>query len=199
MYKRVKKDTKWTIKHIGTFKTEYLEKTILNFDKEWDLDISRQNIGMTHKHTKMFRLLETDYLWMPGTPINTIKVNEFDNIDANKEIQYIYDLLENMYSGKILRCEVIKLNANSEVYKHTDGGALLHYSRRIHIPIITSEKITFTVYNNTIHMKKSNAYEINNQLPHSVNNPTDIDRVHIIIDVLPDDMKNYLKINDKEI
>ena len=83
--------------------------------------------------------------------------------------------------------------------KHTDGGALLHYSRRIHIPIITSEKITFTVYNNTIHMKKSNAYEINNQLPHSVNNPTDIDRVHIIIDVLPDDMKNYLKINDKEI
>ena len=63
----------------------------------------------------------------------------------------------------------------------------------------TSEKITFTVYNNTIHMKKSNAYEINNQLPHSVNNPTDIDRVHIIIDVLPDDMKNYLKINDKEI
>jgi hypothetical protein len=30
-------------------------------------------------------------------------------------------------------------------------------------------------------------YEINNQLPHSVDNPSNEDRVHLIIDILPNE------------
>lgn len=45
---------------------------------------------------------------------------------------------------------------------------------------------------NTIHMEEGGWYEINNQMPHYVSNPTDFDRVHLIIDILPDDMINYI-------
>ena len=45
--------------------------------------------------------------------------------------------------------------------------------------------ITFTVFNNSLHMEESGWYEINNTLPHSVSNPTDIERIHLIVDVLP--------------
>jgi aspartyl/asparaginyl beta-hydroxylase (cupin superfamily) len=44
------------------------------------------------------------------------------------------------------------------------------------------------VADNKIHMKKDQWYEINNQLPHEVDNPTEIERIHLIIDILPDEM-----------
>jgi len=75
---------------------------------------------------------------------------------------------------------------------HIDGGPLLHYSRRVHIPVITSEEVTFTVMDTTINMKESVWYEINNQMKHGANNPTDNERVHLIIDILPNDMINYI-------
>lgn len=191
MYKRVKKDTKWTIQDIGLFQILNIKQEVQLFKDEWLLDISRQAIGMTHKNTEMFRLCATDYEWIPGTPIVTEHVNELKNKGSQEELNQIYKDLEEKYSGKIIRCEIIKLKKLSEVYKHTDGGPLLHYSRRVHIPLITHPDVTFTVMDNTIHMEEGHGYEINNQLPHAVNNNSNYDRIHIIIDILPDDMVNY--------
>jgi hypothetical protein len=191
MYKRVKKDTKWTIQNLGSFNVSALIDEVSSFNDEWFEDTSRQEKGMTHRNTFMYRLCATDYEWVPGTPIKTEYFNNLKTIDAQNELQDIYNKIEEYYSGKIIRCEIIKLTANSEVYKHTDGGAILHYSRRIHIPLITHKDVTFTVMDNTIHMEVGGWYEINNQLPHSVSNKSNIDRVHVIVDVLPDDMLDY--------
>ena len=191
MYKRVKKDSKWTIQHLGNFDISGIKKEVSSFDKEWLIDTSRQNIGMTHKHTYMYRLCATDYLWIPGTKLEIIQYNKLHTEEANKNLTDIYSSLEKYYSGKIIRCEIIKLLKKSEIYKHTDGGALLHYSRRVHIPLITSKEITFTVMNNEIHMQEGGWYEINNQLPHSVSNKSDVDRIHMIVDIFPDDMMKY--------
>ena len=191
MYKRQKKDTKWTIQKIGNVDIFNIKKEISNFDLEWNLDTSRQNIGMTHRKTQMFRLFATEYTWVPGTNLITEHFNDLKNKESKKELENIYKFLELYYSGKVIRCEIIKLFANSEILKHTDGGALLHYSRRVHIPIFTEKNITFTVLDNTVHMEEGCVYEINNQLPHSVKNPTEKDRVHIIIDIMPYDMINY--------
>lgn len=191
MYKRVKKDTKWTIQKLGSFDISAIKKEVSEFTDEWFLDISRQNKGATHMNTHMFRLFQTDYEWVPGTPVITEYINNFKNQDSREQAYTIYKELESYYSGKVIRCEIIKLKSHSDVYKHTDGGAILHYSRRVHIPLITHKDVTFTVMNNTLHMEEGIWYEINNQLPHSVSNGSDIDRVHMIIDILPDDMLNY--------
>ena len=133
MYKRIKKDTKWTIKEIGTFNILNIKSEVSMFLNEWALDTSRQNIGMTHKHTEMFRLCETDYGWIPGTPVETIQVNKFNSFEANQELQSIYDKLEKQYSGKIIRCEIIKMFANTIIPKHVDGGPILLKARINHI------------------------------------------------------------------
>lgn len=70
---------------------------------------------------------------------------------------------------------------------------MLHYSRRIHIPVITNPEVYFTVNNEKINMIESQGYEINNTLPHSVENNSALDRVHIIIDIMPNNMLNYIK------
>lgn len=191
MYERVKKDTKWTIQKLGSFDIFHIKEEVKTFEEEWFLDVSRQNKGTTHMNTHMFRLFATDYEWIPGTPINTEYINNFKTDLAREQAYSIYRELESYYSGKVIRCEIIRLSKHSEVYKHTDGGALLHYSRRVHIPIITDKNVTFTVMDNTIHMEEGKWYEINNQLPHSVKNASDIDRVHMIVDILPDDMLHY--------
>lgn len=191
MYKRVKKDTKWTIQNLGKFNISEIKKEIESYTDEWLLDVSRQAIGTTHMHTQMYRLSATDYEWIPGTPLITEYVNSLKTKNANSQLFDIYNKLEYYYSGKVIRCEFIKLKANSEVYKHTDGGPLLHYSRRVHIPLITNNLSTFTVMNNTVHMEEGGWYEINNQLPHAVKNYGNSDRIHIIIDIMPDDMINY--------
>jgi hypothetical protein len=196
MYQRIKKDTKWSILELGKFKIDTIKEEISNFSEEWLLDTSRQNHGLIHRTTEMFRICATPYDWNPLDPIITTQYNSFKNEGSIKELKDIYKKLEEYYSGKIIRCEVIKLYAGTQVHKHIDGGALLNYSRRVHIPIITNDNVTFTVMNNTINMKEAGWYEINNQMPHAVNNPSTQDRVHIIIDILPNDMLNYTKIGE---
>ena len=188
MYKRLKKDTKWSILNLGHFDIQNIKEELLGYSQEWFLDETRQQKGLTHSSTNMYRICETDYAWEPGTPIETQYVNSLKSEKANEELNNIFNALENYYSGKIIRCEFIKLLANSKVLRHTDGGALLHYSRRVHIPLVTNPEIMFTVQKTTINMQESQWYEINNQLPHEVDNPTDLDRIHLIIDILPDEM-----------
>lgn len=188
MYKRIKKDTKWTIMHLGIFKIDSIKKELMSYSDEWLIDTSRQKMGHVHSNTQMFRICETDYYWIPNTEINTVYSNSLKTEEANKELNDIFAELEEYYSGKVIRCEFIKMLPNSKVLRHTDGGPILHYSRRVHVPIITSPKITFTVMDNTINMKESEWYEINNQMPHEVDNPTDLERIHMIIDILPDEM-----------
>lgn len=195
MYKRLKKDSKWSILHLGKFNIDLIKEEVIKYDSEWFLDTSRQELGSVHKDTNMYRICATDYQWEPGTPINTEYHYSLKSKEAKKQLQDIFNYLEEYYSGKVVRCEFIKMKKRSKIYKHIDGGPLLHYGRRVHIPLITDKDITFTVQDYTIHMEEGNWYEINNQMPHSVDNPTDIERVHIIIDILPDDM---LYLREKE-
>ena len=191
MYKRIKKDTSWSIQELGKFNITAIKAEILDFSEEWLIDTSRQDNNYTHSQTEMFRLCETDYSWSPGNKIETVYVNDFKTKDARTELLDIYKELEYYYSGKIIRCEVIKMPAMHDIPKHVDGGALLNYSRRVHVPVITNKDVFFTVMDNTVNMKEGVWYEINNQMPHSVSNKSHSDRVHLIIDILPNDMVSY--------
>lgn len=188
MYKRLKKDSKWSIINQGQIDVSELIKEVTLYDKEWFIDTSRQELGSVHIKTNMYRICETDYAWVPGTPIETFYRNSLKTKEAIDQLNNIFNKLELFYSGKVIRCEFIKLAPKSEILKHTDGGALLHYSRRVHIPLTTHPDITFTVMSDTTHMEVGSWYEINNQMPHAVNNPSDVERIHIIIDILPDEM-----------
>lgn len=197
MYKRLKKDTKWSILKLGSFEIQNIKKEVVLYEEEWNLDTSRQNLGSVHGSTQMYRICETSYDWIPGTEIETFQRNSLHTEEAKKELNTIFNILENHYSGNIIRCEIIKLLPKSEILKHTDGGPILHYSRRVHIPVITHPDITFTVMSDTQHFEESGWYEINNQMPHSVNNPTEIERIHIIIDILPNEMLYLTNTGDK--
>lgn len=193
MSNQMKKDSKWSFFNISEFKIDNIKKEVLSYQEEWLQDESRQNTYLTHKDTETISLITSDYNWIAGQPLNKYIKNKFISDKANNEIQDIYSQISRDYDGEVVRCEIVKLRAGAKIRKHVDGGTMLHYSRRIHIPIITDPRVYFTVSNEKINMIESQGYEINNTLPHSVENNSPIDRVHIIIDIMPNSMLNYIK------
>lgn len=185
MSEALKKDTRWTILELSSYPIKHIQEEVLHYDKEWDLDTSRQDNNLTHRNTKMYQLKYSSYDWIPGVEITVSDVNSFVSIEAQKEFMNIVDDLEKRYNGKVIRAEVIKMMPNVNIRKHVDGGEFLKYARRCHVPINTNKHVYFTVLNNSINMKEGVAYEINNSLPHSVKNGSSQERDHLILDIMP--------------
>jgi len=180
------KNSKWSIKQICLFDISLIQKEISNYTYEWDLDLTRQKEFKTHKDTKMYQLQYMDYAWKEGTSPKTETVNSLKSDGAKNQLLEIYNKLEEIYESRVVRVELIKMNANSRIAKHTDASSMLYIARRIHIPIITNQHVYFTVHDNTINMQEGIAYEINNYLAHEVINDGEQDRVHLIIDLFPE-------------
>lgn len=181
------KNDKWSIVEIDSFIIENLKKEILSYDKEWFLDLSRQQTYKAHKDTQMYRLMFANYSWKIGDQINIIQSNTLKNLNAIEEFNIICESLEKKYNAKTISAEFIRLNPNSVVMMHMDQGDLLKVSRRCHIPLVTNENVFFQVLNNKINMKEGICYEINNAMPHGVENNSSQDRIHLIIDFLPNE------------
>jgi len=188
MSELLKKDTKWTILELNSCSIENIKKEVLAYDKEWDLDTSRQDNNVTHRNTKMYQLKYSSYDWIPGLPIEISDINSFQSLEAQTEFLDIVHSLEQKYNGKVIRAEVIKMMPRVNIRKHVDGGEFLKYARRCHVPINTNEDVYFTVFNNRMNMKEGTVYEINNSLPHAVENNSDMERDHLILDIMPLDL-----------
>jgi hypothetical protein len=163
----------------------YIIQEIRSFQEEWLLDTSRQDKLATHKDTKMFQLRFMSYHWELGDGNTSSDINYFKNKESNENLSSIYEYLENIYDGKVIRAEIIQMNKNSSIKSHVDGGVMLQLGRRIHIPLITNPKVIFEVFEEKKYLEVGSWYEINNIIPHSVINDSEYDRVHLIIDLMP--------------
>lgn len=181
------KEDDWGINHIGLVETSQIKKEVAEYIDEWLIDISRQTNYQTHEETFMYQLKELDYSWNLKDNVLSTSPNSLKTKNAIEEIQYIYKNLESYVQGKVIRSEIINMSPNSSIRTHKDRGDLLYLSRRFHIPIITNPMCTFTVDGKVFYLEEGNVYELNNRRYHSVQNSSNKNRIHLIIDVLPID------------
>jgi hypothetical protein len=179
------KEDPWKINHFGIVNINEIKKETTDYVNEWLIDTSRQETYKPHKDTFMYQLKELDYHWNMVDKIKSTSPNNFKTKEANKEIKKIYETLESLAQGKVIRSELINMVPNSRIKTHKDKGELLYVSRRFHVPIITNEKCIFTVEKESFYLKEGNIYELNNRKYHSVENSSDQNRIHLIVDVLP--------------
>jgi tetratricopeptide (TPR) repeat protein len=78
-----------------------------------------------------------------------------------------------------------KLLPGGKIPRHADGGYSLMKVHRIHIPIVTNAENIFFVNGEEKNMKVGEVWEINNALVHMVENRSDQERIHLIIDWMP--------------
>ena len=144
----------------------------------WDDYIFRQKTYDVHKYTKTIPLIfDEDFRNHNPTyhfnySIYKNEMNKFKNIFSKK-----------FGKGYIIRALLVNLEAQKNIPNHIDNSFSLDICKRIHIPIITNNKVIFNVGEEKINLKKGEMWEINNSKKiHSVKNNSKSDRVHLIID-----------------
>jgi hypothetical protein len=110
-------------------------------------------------------------------------------IDNNKEmhdlLSPIITYLEGIHNGKVAKCLFVKLPAGENVEPHVDKMNYLGVVRRHHIAIQTNDQVLFFVNNEEKNMKVGDCWEVNNNKEHAVKNLGQTDRIHLMIDIMP--------------
>lgn len=189
------KKLNWGIINHDTFEVSGIKAEVESYYAEWLFDTSRQNQYMTHENTFMYQLSELDYMWSMKEEASCNTKNSFSTEKAKEELSAIYKKLEEHVNGRVVRCEIINMNPNSRVRDHKDRSDLLYVSRRFHIPLKTNTECFFTVNSQTVNMLEGNLYEINNIKWHNVKNLSPENRIHLIIDVLPNQYTGNVRFN----
>lgn len=167
---------------LGTLDVSILERKVNTLTQEqwieWDL---RQNRYQVHSSTESYPFIFSEY----GEPPKTY------NMDTVlwTHVSPVLSKLERYYNRQAAAAVLVKLKPQAEILPHTDGGWFVN-THRVHIPIITDPEILFILNKKKYHLERGGIYEINNLVQHSVINPTNVERVHLMIDLLPDTLLN---------
>jgi hypothetical protein len=82
------------------------------------------------------------------------------------------------------RSRLMRLAPGAEVSEHTDGHYFWRNHLRIHVPILTEPSVIFRCGDEQIHMAAGEAWTFDNWQPHSVQNGSQRERVHLVIDTV---------------
>jgi hypothetical protein len=78
-----------------------------------------------------------------------------------------------------------RLASGGQIPRHIDENPASIAPSKLHVPLVTDPVVTFTIGSTTYHLAEGRAYEVNNRLPHSVENPAAVARVHLIFEIYP--------------
>ena len=108
---------------------------------------------------------------------------------AEVAIPAMHDIIGRCYpgGGTIIRAMAAKLKAGGKITPHTDRHPSFCISHRIHVPITTNRRVRLTIDGRPYRLQVGEAYEINNQMTHSVANKGAEDRITFIFDYVPPD------------
>ncbi len=83
---------------------------------------------------------------------------------------------------------LLKLGPSARIIEHRDYNLSLEDGEvRLHVPITTSPLVEFYINGERLEMLAGECWYINANLPHKVENRSDADRVHLVIDCVVDD------------
>lgn len=163
-------------------------------EEEWDADLFRQSRYEVHRDTQTVGLV-FDPDFRHSHPTRLPMLQRFEPA-LQPVLEMVADHYEGSESGRALvkqfglgyfiRASIVRLRAGGTIAPHTDNNFSLAHSHRVHLPIVTNDRVLFTVGPETINMNEGEVCEINNRREHSVENRGDATRVHLILDfVLP--------------
>jgi hypothetical protein len=115
---------------------------------------------------------------------------------AGERCPYICNELLPQCGAPWLRVVFYRLEAGTQIPEHRDHGQNRHTLGmvRIHIPVITNEKIVMYVEKKPYHFPLGTAWYFDASARHSVENNSDQDRTHLVVDLLAcEDLEKRLK------
>lgn len=163
---------------VSSIKSKALEYT----KEDWDSYDYRQKTFNVHKQTKTIPLIWDEKLKAKPKIYN-------ESTKFKKELHIINTLLTNKIGpGDLATAMLINLPAKKQISRHIDSAKFFKAIHRIHIPIVTAPECVFEINGEIKNIKEGEVVEIDNDNKyHSVQNNSDIDRIHLLVDWLDKD------------
>lgn len=124
--------------------------------------------------------------------INSVAPEGFQDTPLLQQCGYFREILDSfLFEKECVR--LLALAPGSTIKEHRDRG--LSYENgcfRLHIPIITDEKVDFIVDNTRLQMEAGSLWYANFDLPHSVHHHGAMRRIHLVIDGLRNEWTDRL-------
>ena len=76
-----------------------------------------------------------------------------------------------------------RLAAGAVIDRHVDGAGSNLFTHKIHVPLETSAGARMFIRDREFHLEEGCVYEVNNVVPHAVENRGALDRIHLIFEV----------------
>ena len=168
-----------------------IAEILKQFDSEWSDYTFRQNNYFVHRHTSTILITEFDAIdWESKThKQNSVLSFDYKPVLNNKKlldlVVPIFDYLRVIHDGEIAKSMFVKLRAGKNINEHSDAGLYLNMAKRHHIPIITNDEVWFYIDGHKKNLRQGEIWQIDNSKLHKVENPSNQDRVHLIVDVIP--------------
>jgi len=153
-------------------------------DEAWREEKLRQETFDVHKQTESVVMVFVNLDVWPV--LEVLKEPGWDRL-AHVAVPVMHDIIERCYpkGGTIIRAMAAKLLAGGKITPHTDTHPSFHIGHRIHVPISTNGRVRFMIDGRPHRFEVGKAYEINNQMNHSVANKGQDDRITFIFDYVP--------------
>lgn len=90
-------------------------------------------------------------------------------------------------SGAFPRVMFARMAPGGEIKPHRDANAAAKWPHKIHVPLLTNDKVTFFIDGVGYHLPEGEAAEVNNMSVHAVKNDGDTDRIHLIFEYFDPD------------
>lgn len=177
-------------KKVGVIESKKIDKFISLIDEQdWFLSDYRQQIN-TMTATNSIPLMHTP-LCASGLcsmkPIEDIKPQPLYEKYKESLDDILLDLSK-YYKYKTYSAFITRLKPYGVVGKHIDVGNFLTLCHRIHIPLLTNPKVAYVIDEQEYYWESGNIYEFDNTRLHGVINRSDEYRVHLIINLYPQEL-----------
>ncbi len=127
------------------------------------------------------------------------EASAYQNTSFLEACPYLKDVIE-QFKFPLKTVRLLKLHAGAIIKEHTDNELNFENGEiRLHIPIITNNKISFYLQNELLQMKEGECWYTNVNLKYKVTNESNVDRIHLVIDGEVNDWVKNLFINNHSI
>lgn len=176
------------LRELGEVDSSALAETILAQEEAaWHEDPYRQKTFDVHYDTESILMLFVDLDRWPEIAVS--REAGWDRL-ADVALPVMNDIISRHYppGGTVIRAMAAKLLAGKNISPHVDKHESFHRGHRIHVPITTNSRVRFMIDGRPYQFKVGEAYEINNQMRHSVANKGNEDRITFIFDYVPPEL-----------
>lgn len=158
-----------------------------------ETEIIAQQHWQLHYQTRHY---DGGWTVLPLRSINGSTDNIFVSPVENANYQNTSFLEQSLYFKEVLshfKCDLqavrlMKLEAGAQIKEHKDADLAFEKGEiRLHIPVTTNTDVEFYLDKERMVLNEGECWYMNFNLPHSLNNRSKEDRVHLVIDAVVND------------